>query len=475
MELGVYNPWGGPNHKAHRPQCEYLSADRTQPGITITHFIGGRGSAKTTSGVIKLCETALNTHPGIRGFWSEPRHSEIEKVFLPELRKVCPHEDSIWKLVTRQGARFIEWCNGSVTDLLSRNVDNPRRKSNVGSNYGYGFVDEAALGFTVETINDLMNGVRDTSGPYRFVDMLTTPQMNGYYNFVTASKDRVIRARSYDNPWLDPADIDSMAAHMAPEYVKQEIEGEWITGTGRIWTGYVDAPWPEGNKHGAEWDPEKPWWLFADLGSAQASYQIMQQVEGAVDPRTGYRYNERIDVIVGEVLANNISWSSAFHLINEKYAKERAAVVGGDGRPVEVCIGHDVATRGNDGNAVSLHLKQMGWQYRSPSGLLTEKAIQQQVLASRLQNGLGERRLCISSKLRRHEHEWSPGRPKNRGVEMMLLTDSYPDVTSRDVFIKDKKTKGTDAIEDDRDALLYGMILLHTPNWARKAPGKMAT
>jgi hypothetical protein len=362
--------------------------------------------------------------------------------------------------------------------MLCRGVDNPKKKSNVGPTYAYGYFDEAALGFDVQTFNDICGAVRDPDAPYLFVDYLTTPQMNGYYNYVTNSQDRVIRSTSYDNPWVKKKVIDDLKGKMAPEYVKQEIEGEWITGTGRIWTGYVDAPWPEGNKHTAEWDPEKPWWLFADLGAAQASYQIMQQVEGAVDPRTGYRYNERIDVIVGEVLANNMSWGSAFHLINDKYAKERAAVVGGDGRPVEVCIGHDVATRGNDSGAVSMHLNQIGWKYRTPTGLLSEKAIQKEILAGRLFNGLGERRLCISSKLRRNEHEWSPGRMKNRGVEMMLLTDSYPEVggktSAKDVFIKDKKTKGTDAIEDDRDALLYGMILLHTPNWARKAPGKMA-
>jgi len=462
IKLNIYNPAGDKDHPPHPSQLEYLNKDRSGPGVTLTHNIAGRGGSKTVSGLILMTKCALVTHKGVTGFWTEPRAGDFERTFLPSLRKHIPGEGTLWKLVNRRGASWLEWCTGSRTDLLSLNVDNPKKALNRGPSYGYGFIDEAALGFKLERFNDLMAAVRGSlvegQGP-KFIDCLTTPQANGYRLLYADHPDRVIRYSSYDNPYLDKADLDSIAEHMSPEYIQQELYGQDVMLSGRIWKHFKEELFPKGNLIDIAWDPYKPWWLSCDLGSSQGSYQIIQQtrIEGTL-----------IDVVVGEILANDMIFSSVLSLVDREYAQQREEVTGHNGRPVKVFIGHDVNTKGNDSPAASLALKQWGWQYWYPKGLHASKEIQLQVATGRIYNSVQGRLFCVSTKLRRHEH-LSGGKPKQRGILEMFRTDTFPDAKTGLIFNKDKKILGKAAIEDDRDCFLYGQIGLHPPQWLERS------
>ena len=459
IQLGVQNPQG-----VFTAQDEFLNAPRaSMDGISNHHYVGGRGCAKTTTGCLLLFKTVLDM-PGLRGFWSEPRHGDIEKVFLPALEHVVPRD--CWQLVNKQGYRYVQWWNGHRTDLVARNVDNSNKKIGLGPNYSYGINDEAADRFDINKFIDMANAIRDPRAPYYYMDSLSTPQMNGYYSYCHLPHARIIHATSYDNPFIPAANIDSMKAAMAPEIVQQEILGEWCMLTGRMWPNFVEEPWPNGNiMEGMEFDPCKPFVLACDLGGAQGAYQIVQYME----PNEGGRRHlsgGRVAVVVAELVPNNMNLESVLDEVINVYC-------GGDAfkrRPVKVCVGSDVVTPGNAGTPAALAFKQLGWETMTPKGWLASKDIQRQCASSLMLNTAGERRFAVAAKKDKHgiyqiarQHF---GERKQRGIMHMLRNDTFPKPESRDIFVKDKSVAGANALEDDRDCMLYWMVLQHPPVWA---------
>lgn len=451
--LNCHNPWGGPHHRPHRPQCEYLSVDRRSvKGISSTHFVGGRGSAKTTTGILLLHRTAFSDMPGVPGFWSEPRYADLEKVFLREWERIVPAEFWDYNVAKRQ----LRLSSGTVVDLVSRNVDNPSKKVGIGPNYGFGFVDEAAEKFTVERWNDLKNSIRLQSAPYRFLDSLSTPVVNGYYRLCTKDGARVIHSTSYDNPFISSDAIDDMVADMSPNYVAQEIRGEWIRMEGRVWQSFSEQDFPAGNMHWARWNPDQPWYLGMDLGQGLGHWQIWQYHD-AVDRDGRPVFKGRVAVVVAEGLQHNQSIHPVLELISDKYAQ----AAGRTRPPVVVAIGHDVNTRGATGPAPSLALHQRSWPYWYPRNEQADKALQGQVLDRLLLNTLGERRFCVSRNIQRHGPERDAW-----GILHTMLTDTYPEPGGREWYRKDKREAGISNVEDARDSALYLAMHNHPPQWA---------
>ena len=63
------------------PQADFVASRAAHPA-----FLGGRGSAKTVAGLLKMW-TYVNQHPGANGAISFPVYDNIETIFLPEMRK----------------------------------------------------------------------------------------------------------------------------------------------------------------------------------------------------------------------------------------------------------------------------------------------------------------------------------------------------------------------------------------------------
>ncbi|KKN09494.1 hypothetical protein LCGC14_1046110 [marine sediment metagenome] len=63
------------------PQTDFVLSRAAHPA-----FLGGRGSAKTAGGILKMW-TYVHNHPGANGAISFPTFTDVDRIFLPELRK----------------------------------------------------------------------------------------------------------------------------------------------------------------------------------------------------------------------------------------------------------------------------------------------------------------------------------------------------------------------------------------------------
>jgi hypothetical protein len=168
-----------------------------------------------------------------------------------------------------------------------------------------------------------------------------------------------------------------------------------------------------------------------------------------------------LDVVVAEYLPDDGDSQKIINQIDADY-----------GRPERVFVGADLHTRSIvDGSTSSYAFRQV-WGGSVPvlpiTGGLADKEIQYQVAKSRLLNALGERRFCISERLRQYP-ERSP-----RGIRTMLTADQWPSGRSirvGEALPKDKRTSGKAALEDVRDAWLYYCVGMHPPKWVQEKRG----
>ncbi len=467
LQIGAQDP-----REKFPQQWEFLSVDRTGPGVSRTNYVAGRAGAKTTGGVLLLLDT-VKAMPGLTGYWSEPRHGDIDKVFMPALERIVP--STLWQRVNKQGYRYIQWWNGHRTDLVARNVDNRNKKVGLGPNYAYGIDDEAADMFDAQKFAHMHNAIREPKAPYLFHDSLSTPQLNGYYPYCHLPKAHTIYATSYDNPFVSDEAIDDMVAGMSPEMVEQEIMGKWMQLTGRMWKNFIEKPWPFGNIiEGMEFDVDEPWSLWCDFGGAQSAFQIVQWVDPLFK---GKRVMAgRIPVCVAEITPNNMNFEDVLEdCIIPIYCK-------GDtdkNRPFKSAVGTDVATPGLGAPSCARLFRNLGWDFVAPK--VSRELRKQNCLAALCNNRklpgtlehVTERRFCVAAnKDRRGIYQIAKqhyGERKQRGILNMFRNDTFPDPSSRDVFNDDKKTAGINAVEDDRDAWGYGISVFHPQPWAKSS------
>ena len=106
-----------------------------------TAYIGGVGSGKTASGVIRARRHITEWNVGSVGVIVSPTVPMLRNVIVPELRK--------WGLLDQPGIEFkrsenrIEYPNGSVVILESANNDRKIERLR-GLNLAWAWMDEAA-------------------------------------------------------------------------------------------------------------------------------------------------------------------------------------------------------------------------------------------------------------------------------------------------------------------------------------------
>ena len=154
----------------------------------------------------------------------------------------------VWRQVTEllqpitkdksEQERRLETLTGGVLDMWS--LDSPDAIR--GRAYARFIVDEAA---SVRQLEDVWNAVIrptlvDLKGDAWFP---STPKgMNGFYklHLIGKSGDKDWRSwhfTSYDNPYLDPAELDAMRATMTERDYRQEILAEFLEGEGQVFRG----------------------------------------------------------------------------------------------------------------------------------------------------------------------------------------------------------------------------------------------
>ena len=432
-------------------QWEFLSLDCSGSRKTYNHYVGGRGSSKTTTGILK-CFTALTQwHRGKAGLWTEPTATLCKDVFLREWKKIVPR-DCYSVVLNPMTITMVPALGGGTLDVRSHNADNPNKEVSKGPNYAFAMVDEAAYKFDRDTFDDIDNAVRDASN-YLFVDTMSTPKLNGYKRLATSEGHRLVKASSFDNPHLPAGWAEQKRLQMGPKRFAQEILGEWVSLEGQIWENWSEETWPLGNRIDLPHNHDRPYYLFFDLGVRTSAWLVVQPVDGY---QLGYAPFEHGDPL----------WNvTAEYMPNTRGDIERMIrkIVEDYGIPAQVCCGHDLRTRSStDSNTPEYFLAQAVGSVPTvmigADAFLSDKVIQQDCLSFLIHNSRNERRLVVSRQIRSDD-------PDERGILAMMREDTWESNSVRNAHFLPKEGR----LEHVRDALLYGTVgAMRPPSYTMK-------
>jgi hypothetical protein len=437
LRFGIVNPYD--KFKPFPAQQRFLEFDRGHGEVKRFHLIGGRGVAKTTTGILGLADESLVRNPGIPNIWTEPTYKHCKDVFLREFRQVVP--SALYKL--HKADMCIEWITGTITDIRSRAVNDPSKEINKGPNYGSGWEDEIAYRYDKTKYWDIDAAIRHPKAKTLLHVCMTTPKMNGYYDLVHSDGHEYMIARSRDNPHLPEGWVEERSKLLDERQRLQELEAEWVNLTEQLWYNYSSAKFPDGNTHPHKHNYDEPYYLAFDIGVATSAWAIIQPVSAP-----GYTTY----VVTGEYTprAGSGSVDDVLQRIKQDY-----------GTPSVVITGADVNTRSQtDAKTPKYFIKQhFGFvNIRSVSGWIADKTIQLNHMNWALRSSDGKRRFCISEHLVSHDGHLKP----RRGITEVMLRDVWPEYQPGVTRITSLPKEGW--YEHMRDAILYFMVSVQRPN-----------
>jgi hypothetical protein len=437
-----------PPHPKQLEVLNYLLAPNPNH-LKKVDLVCGRGFGKSLLCII-IAVYCLNINGNQCGLFLEPDTKRVEKVFLAKWRKHVPgHLYNI-----NYSKNRITWFNGSVLYWDHRDIYGSleaRRDRDRGPDYTWVISDEEAIKCDIQQYSNTLAACRE-KGPVRFYLTATTPKIGEYKALISMDGHRVFVGTSHDNPHLPSDFIQTLMASMSRDQIRREIFAEFVALEGRIWREWDgENAWPKGNVHHghSQFDPQKPWWLLCDLGSATASYVVVQKA----DPE---QYGQRLFtgsvwVAVADLCPyHDASAVRAFNRLKEEY-----------GTPQGVSAGNDINTRSSgDGKSIAYHAQKV-WPNVKVFPVDEhdfDKTIQFDRLSFLICSGDGNRRFCIAKNFREIEPE---GR---RGVKQVFEEDVWPDTpTSATEFLP---KKATIMVQHTRDALLMGAAaFMSPPRW----------
>jgi len=429
LELGCYPP--------HEKQLEFLEKfRRQQPGVAVTHYVGGRGSGKTLIACLALLESCTTFNVGLPHLWTSPTYPDCRDTFLRTWESLVPAE--LYTLNKNDMTIHIHNTGGSLVDIRSRQVTNGKREAFRGPTYAGAVLDEPRQDSDNTAWSNIRATVRHPGAHQKWMITSSTPRMNWYYDLVVEGKAPAIYGSSYDNVYLDRDFIEGLAGDLSPQMAQQEIYAEWVSLSDRIWPNVnLDEEWPNGNMHPHMWDPSLPFTLAGDIG-LKSAWLIIQHVDG-------------VDVAVGEYTPGRQGTEQTLNRIEEDYGIPSRVIVGSDWNTGSV----------QNGASHALYFRSRGWANRVqpvPPGTIYARKDYQYTAANRLiLNSRDERKFCISQHLRSHDPEYKCG------IRELFLRDTWPDKVIRygEFLPKDKTEKGTSALEDIRDCFMYFCMMTH--------------
>lgn len=443
----------------NRAQTEYLHSFCYK-----SYFIGGRGSGKTYALVAKNSIVATAMRPDGISYLTEQTGPDVRDILLPIFKEVVPPD--LYKIRTLGANTYdILWLTGHETRLRSRKAKTihgePPFRGPSACMIGH---DEIALDKSglksVQVAEGMLRG-----GEGIFIhDFTSTPKKGWMYDYM--KKDGLVGVgrvqRSADGSAMafygrtkDNAFNNDLDARLREEYsdkfASQELDANWVSLTGAIWSSFVESEWPNGNLHWHRYDPNMPYVLACDLG-VKSAWFVIQRVP-AIN-RQGYTmFKRHVDVVVAEICPEHGNSKQVIKTLDTKF-----------GRPKTVIVGSDVNTRSmNDGTRASMLFSSAwpGVPIYTPTGHIRDKEVQYWATDGQHCNSFGQRFFTVSQHLESLEEG-------GRGILDMIRTDEWPEGTARagSFFEKDKSTGGR-GIEDPRDAMLYYCACMYPPE-ARK-------
>ncbi len=446
VQLNCRSPWDP--EKPHIPQQEYLGLPWDDGKMKRVHFISGRGGAKTTAAVLLILQVCIDD-PGTEGLVTAPTTKALNRGFLTAWRRIVPSR--LWHHHVSEGK--ISLINGSSFWLGSRFVDRPSRGKDEyrGPDIDWWLDDEAAVGFDPEFHTNTCAAIRK-GGKYRFYTATTTPRLGQYYDFVHKENQTALYSSSRDNPHLPDDYVDDLLDNMSAQQAEREIEGKWVALEGLVWKYWdngiegdkVKRFWPESNVHRHVYNPDKPYYLFLDIGVGNGAFVVVQRLDANLHGQTGSRvFPGSVWVAVAELMpSRDGSASRAFGILDDHF-----------GAPLKVISGADMDTRASTDAKTVRYFVRERWGGSVPiqpiSGDWADKQMQQSRLDYLIKSARGERRFCVSKDMVCLDPH------SKRGINELMVQDTWPDNAGkmRGVYFNKEGR-----IEHVRDALLYGAV-----------------
>jgi hypothetical protein len=415
----------------------------------------GLGFGKTLIG-IQLAALTLNYDGNQRVLFYEPDDDRIKSIFLYEWKKRIP--ESYYEI--HKGEQCVLWYNGSellyrarvVTGSLEHRQDKPRGIPSTAV-----IDDESAIGFDQQQQTNTLARVRLPSDLRYFVT-LTTPKLGPYAQSLKLPNRKLVRGKTSDNIYLPPDYEPSLRATMSKQQAKRELDGEFVALEGRIWKECDrDTAWPKGNRNDiwTDFREGEPWWLFCDLGSANAAYTIVQKMDPIYRGkrlREDQGYYGPVWVAVADFCPNDDgSASRAFQYLKAQY-----------GIPAAIVAGQDQAARDKyEAKTLSHPTRNVFGNVRimpAPEDKAS-KVIMFDCLSALICNGAGARRFTVAKNFRSHDED------SRRGVLEMLDEDEWRPIEKRepDEFLPKNREC---YVQHVRDSLLMGTYkIMRPPEW----------
>jgi hypothetical protein len=413
--------------------------------------VAGRGWGKTRGLIARLVLIAFR-QPGIPILVTEPTWQHVRDVFLREWRAIVPQE--LWHWSGGENKRLTLFTTPPTeVDVRSRGADNAERDMGFrGQTYGAILHDELAQDRTRSVFDAALGTLRHRGATHRSCDAISTPKIGWFRDLAESGPVRLIHGATRDNPYGGNDTDALLRGTYSPDLAAQELDAQWVAFSGRVFSGWVDALWPLGNRVAKTWNPDQPWQLWLDFGLRQAAWIVVQ---------THLVGGKQRDVIVAEHLSDTDDLGTLDGARRvAKWAGRPPSVIYYDpsGNTAEVA----------DRSMGSRRALEMTWgsspKYHYPSGWARGKEIQIDVLRNQIR-GLGDvRNLLVSASLlsdgRRCVHnDARPGTDSSQSGRGVL--EVFRELTW-DAAKTDASLRGN-PLEHVLDALCYGTICRHRP------------
>ena len=420
-----------------------------------TYILPGRGYGKSVLAIVIAAIQAFRKKKQ-RIMITYPSAKDADRVGKVKLKEILPENSYFWwesknlAQIRSTGSQIMlvtRWTKGATRE----------RPTGRGDTVHLLIHDEAAIDKNPSVIHNFNATVR---GPGAMgVVYVTTPQIGwlksecdkfgigdctwGIHRGTKVERDPVsgkqkvvkaaaLYARTMDNPYGGEELHMTMLADLDSAKAAQELDGQWVALSGRLWDNWSDAKWPNGNIISYKFDRNQPWILGCDLGGNKSSWVAFQQmrIPGQLHP---------VHVITHEwqLNANQAPTDEAIKFIGSQMPTE----------PLMVCAGHDVTSRNTMTNSRTPQwFIKTHWPHAQVKGIfgpaLQDPSVRHAQMRAWICSAENRRTLCIADSMMSYDEQ-------GRGVKRVIEQDCWPDeyAAKNSFFVKDG------VLEHCRDAL----------------------
>jgi len=221
--------------KLLKAQAEFVTSEKRHTGL-----VAGFGSGKTYAGIIKTTLQKLK-YPKIDCAYYLPTYNLIKDIAIPRFAETLDDLGLTYDINLSDKVIKVINAGQDFGRIILRTMDNP--KLIVGYEVGYSLIDEVDI-LPANKMEDVFRNVvarnrqRMPDKEYNQLDVVGTPEgYKFFYRFYkeTLSKPnletknkKLIRASTYDNPYLPKEYIQSLADEYSPQQLEAYLNGYFV-------------------------------------------------------------------------------------------------------------------------------------------------------------------------------------------------------------------------------------------------------